>query len=331
MHLKRFREYLKLGRMHSAVLMGLAPVCVAAATGYNISLYHYISLFLIGLLFHIYSFVLNEVQDLKIDKTSKNLETKPLVGGLISLKSARAIVFSSATLVIILSIVLFPQKTFILIPVSLLAFALGAIYDTYGKKIPHADYFLATMIFLVALYGGFSVKINIGTLSYIIALLAMSQALINNIIAGLKDVDHDFIASGLSTPLRLKVKLKGELFFVSIRFIIYICVLKIVHIFLTIYPFVYHKVVYESWQFYLVIFLIFLALIFMIRFLTFKKFKREKIIRAIGFHEIFAFMVIPFILLGIIGPIAAIFLVFFPIVWLGIFLIIIYGRLMPII
>jgi 4-hydroxybenzoate polyprenyltransferase len=329
MLLKRFREYLKLARMHSAVLSGLAPVCVAASTGATISLYHYITLFIIGLLFHIYLFILNEIQDIKIDKTSKDLESKPLVSGLISLKSARSIVFSSAALIIILSIVLFAQKSFILISISLAAFAFGAIYDTYGKKIPHADYFIALMFFLIALYGGFSVKTNLGALSYIIALLALFQTLINNIIAGLKDVDHDFIAGGLSTPLRLKVRVKGELFFVSIRFIAYIFLLKIIHIFLTIYPFVYHKVVYDSWQFYMTIFLIIVALVFMFRFLTFKKFKREKIMRAIGFHEMFAFMVIPFILLGIIGPIAAIFLILFPIIWLGIFLFVIYGRLMP--
>ena len=66
-----------------------------------------------------------------------------------------------------------------------------------------------------------------------------------------------------------------------------------------------------------------------LQFLTFKTFNREKIMRVIGFHEMFAFMVIPFLLLGYIGYIFALFLVFFPAIWLGIFLKIMYGRFMP--
>ena len=98
---------------------------------------------------------------------------------------------------------------------------------------------------------------------------------------------------------------------------------------MAILPFALNLIEYENWQLYLVIILIFIAVIFMIRFLTIKKFEREKIIRAIGFHEMFAFMVVPFMLYTFIGPLATIFLLVFPVLWLGVFLIILYGRLMP--
>jgi len=67
----------------------------------------------------------------------------------------------------------------------------------------------------------------------------------------------------------------------------------------------------------------------MVRFLTMKVFERKKLMRAIGLHEMFAFMAIPFLLLGFIGYAAMFILVVLPVVWLGVFLVIMYGKLMP--
>jgi hypothetical protein len=86
---------------------------------------------------------------------------------------------------------------------------------------------------------------------------------------------------------------------------------------------------FGSWQFFIVLVLIVIAVFFMIRLLTMKIFNREKIMRTIGFHEIFAFMVIPFLLLDYIGYEATLVLIFLPVIWLGVFLVIMYGRLMP--
>jgi 4-hydroxybenzoate polyprenyltransferase len=326
---KKIKNYLKLVRIHSAVLSGIAPVCIAASTGLNVTIFHYIELFIIGLLVHTYFFVLNEIKDIEFDKKSKNSSEKPLLNGSINIKQAYYLVILSVVLVMIFTFIFFYDRLYILLIVSLASFLFGGLYDVYGKKLPHTDYLTALTVFFMALYGGFSVTINLGLFSYIIILLAFFQMLINNIIAGLKDVDHDFIAGGLSTPIRMKVKVEGELFLVSKRFFAYITSLKIVHISLTILPFTMNLIVYENWQFYIVLILIFIAVVFMIRFLTIKKFEREKIMRAIGFHEMFAFMVIPFILYGFIGTLATIFLVVFPVIWLGVFLIVMYGRLMP--
>lgn len=326
---KTIKDHLKLIRIHSAVLSAIATVCIAASTGEKLTIYHYIELFCIGILFHIYFFTLNELKDIEFDKKSKDLSAKPLVDGSIKIKNARYIIISSVILVLIFSAIFFYDQILILLAVSLAAFLFGGLYDFLGKKLPHADYFTAFTVFFIALYGGFSVKTDLGLFTYIIALLAFVQMLINNIIAGLKDVDHDFLAGGLSTPLRMKVKVEGGLFLVSKSFIAYVAILKAAHIFLAILPFALNLIEYEIWQLYLVIILIFIAVIFMIRFLTIKKFEREKIIRAIGFHEMFAFMVVPFMLYTFIGPLATIFLLVFPVLWLGVFLIILYGRLMP--
>lgn len=327
----KIRTYMRLGRIHSSVLTGLAPVCTAAAMGISLPLSHYVLLFLVGILFHIFLFVFNEIRDVKIDSTSKSLEKKPLIDGSISIKNAKTVTFSAVALIFVFTLVFFLDQAYILILVSLAALSLGGLYDIVGKRFPHSDYFIALMIFFVALYGAFSVSITLSLFVIIISLLALIQMLVNNIIAGLKDVDHDFIAGGMSTPLRMGVIVKEKHFVVSKRFMAYVVSLKTIHISLTVYPFMVGSMPFETWQFYVVVLLIVIAVIFMARFLTFKIFNREKILRAIGFHEMFAFMVIPFLLLGYIGYIPALFLIFFPAVWLGIFLKIMYGRLMPVI
>lgn len=323
------KSYLRLGRIHSAILTGFAPVCTAAAIGISLPLQHYLKLFLIGFIFHIYLFILNEVQDVEIDKTSTSLTKKPLVDGTISLKNAKLIVYSSVILLFVLTFVFFTDQSLILIPICAIALVLGGLYDVFGKRIPHADYFIAFMLFFVALYGGLSATNNPASFVYIVALLALFQMLINNITAGLKDVDHDYVKGGLSTPLRMGVGVKKDIFIVTTGFLSYILVLKIIHIILTITPFYLNLIPFKEWQILVVILLIVIAVIFLMRFLTMKIFNRNKIMRAIGFHEMFSFMVIPILLFEHIGVIAALLLIFLPIAWLGIFLEIIYGKLMP--
>ena len=235
------RDYLKLARIHSAVLTGLTPVCAAIATGLVRSVWHYFELFFIGILFHVYLFVLNEIRDVDIDRTSKNLAGKPLVEGMIEIRNAKLMFLLSAVLIMFFTVFFFSEQSLLLIPVALAAFLLGGLYDMYGKKIPHADYFVASMLFFVALYGGFSVSFDIGFFSYVIASLAFMQMLINNIIAGLKDVDHDFIAEGKSTAIRLGVQMVDEKLVVSKKFTGYVLVLKMFHTFFIFIPF------YKGW------------------------------------------------------------------------------------
>ena len=328
---KKLKIYLRLGRVHSSVLTALAPVVAAAATNFSLSIYHYLELYLIGFLSHIIFFVYNEICDIKIDKTSEKLKGKPLVDGSINLRSAKSIVISSIVLIFLLTIAFFKEKSIILVPIVILAFVFGVLYDHFGKRFFHADYLVASGYFFLTVYGGFSVTQNPSLLVYLIGSIAFMQMLFQNIVAGLKDVDHDYLAGGISTPIRLGVKIKKERLLLTKKFLIYIIILKIIYLYLLVSPFVYNMVPYESWQLLVSIILIVLTIFFMIRFLSNKQFDRAKIMRAIGFHEMFTFMVIPFILFGYIGIIGLLILVFLPVVWLGVFLILLYGRLMPLI
>jgi 4-hydroxybenzoate polyprenyltransferase len=323
------KAYLRLGRVHSSVLTGVTPCVVAAAIGIELSIYHYIGLFIIGLFYHITGFVYNELCDLKIDKASDKLKGKPLVNGSVTVGRAKTIVIFSIVIIFMLTIVFFRERAIILIPIIFFTLLSGGLYDLFGKRFPHLDYFFAASIFFLAFYGGLSVTYSFSSLAYIICALAFIQMLLQNIVAGIKDVDHDYLAGGISTPLRMGVKIKGKNILIPKGFIAYITSLKMIHVVLIFIPFYYKLIYFENWQVYLVIILAALTIFFMVKLLTAKFFSREKIMRAIGFHEMFAFMVVPLILFSYIGIVGALILVFLPVVWLGVFLILLYGKLMP--
>lgn len=325
------RTYLRLGRIHSSVLTGVIPCVVAAATGATLSIYHYFGLFIIGLILHISGFIYNEIRDITIDKTSNSLKGKPLVDGSASVRNAKTIVILSIIITLILTIVFFRERAIILIPTILLMLLFGGLYNVLGKRFPHSDYFIAISIFLLALYGGLSVTQNLSSLVFIICALAFVQMLAQNIVAGLKDVDHDLLAGGISTPIRMGVKVKEKNVIIPGSFIAYITVLKIIHVILIFTPLYFQMISFETWQVFIVVILTALTVFFMVKVLTIKIFKREKIIRAIGFHEMFAFIVVPFILFGYIHVVGLLILVFLPVVWLGVFLLLLYGKLMPVI
>jgi 4-hydroxybenzoate polyprenyltransferase len=327
--LDTIKAYLRLGRFHSSVLTGVTPCVVAAATGVTLSFYHYLALFIIGITLHISGFVFNELSDLPIDKTSDKLKGKPLVEGSVTVGMAKKIVIFSIIFTFALTIVFFRERSVILIPTIFLMILFGGLYDRIGKRFPHSDYFIAASVFFIALYGGLSVTYNLNFLVYIICALAFVQMLTQNIVAGIKDVDHDFLAGGISTPLKMGVKIKEKNILIPKSFIAYITVLKIIHVILIFTPFYYRLITFETWQFYIVIILVALTIFFMTKILTTKVFARDKIMRAIGFHEMFAFMVVPFILFNYIGMIGLLILVLLPVIWLGVFLILLYGKLMP--
>ena len=323
------KTYLRLGRFHSSVLTGVTPCVVAAATGATLSVYYYIVLFIIGITLHISGFVFNELSDLTIDKTSDKLKGKPLVEGSVTVGMAKKIVIFSIIFTLVLTIVFFRERAIVLIPTIFLMALFGGLYDKAGKRFPHSDYFIATSVFFIALFGGLSVTYNLNFLVYVICALAFVQMLVQNIVAGIKDVDHDYLAGGISTPLRMGVKIKDKNILIPKSFITYIIALKIIHLILIFIPFYYHLIPFETWQLYIVIILAALTILFIIKILSTKKFIREKIMRVIGFHEMFAFMVVPFILFSYIGMIGLLVLVFLPVIWLGVFLILLYGKLMP--
>jgi 4-hydroxybenzoate polyprenyltransferase len=327
------REYLQLARLHSAVLTGLAPVLGALAASFGlVDLSVLIILFIIGMCTHIFGFVFNEYMDIEIDSKSELLKNKPLIIGTISKKSALRFafigVFIGYLLLYCLSLLITTITITVLILYTLSWLSIG-FYDLLSKYAPGADVLLALWTGTLCLFGGFAVSDSPNLLLMIIAALAFLQLYIQNILAGLKDIYQDKLGSGTTLPLRMGVTIKGDRLMVPAAFQLHIYSSKLVHLSIAIFPFVFLWLYFNLFQVFFILLLLVINFILVFKIFNSRVFNRENLLRTIGLHEILSYSIVPVMFCCIIGIDSMIFLILFPIIWLALFMIIIYGQLVP--
>ena len=134
------REYLKLARSFNAVLTGISPVMGALAMGqYDIFLLFL--LFLVGFFGHTFGFVLNDIVDYKIDRSSKEISDRPLISGTISIKNARLFAFISlmAAFAVSIYVAYVTQNYFSIVILAISGFFI-TVYDLISKKYVLSDH-----------------------------------------------------------------------------------------------------------------------------------------------------------------------------------------------
>jgi 4-hydroxybenzoate polyprenyltransferase len=329
--LRTLGEYIKLARLHSSVLTGLTPLFGALAMNPDLDIFVIIEIFLIGILVHIFGFVLNEYFDLEVDRRSKELSDKPLVSGSITPKSALwfgiiALILSYIFLFLTLG------GEFNLLPILFLSLTFGIFYayDRWGKELIYADALLAGFVGFLCIMGASVVGWPLNELAILITSLAFLQLFLQNALAGMKDVEHDSAAGAKTTAIRLGVRVNADTakFSIPSKFKYYIYSVKIFHI-VIIYGFLY---LYSSWddlQISTITIVVVLMMIILSKIFSMKRFERERLIRLIGAHEIVTYAIIPLLFINILGLLTIILLLIFPVVWLACFMILMYGRLMP--
>ncbi len=326
--IKTLRTYIKLARLHSSVLLGVAPVCGAIAMGVVVPFWHYLALFAIGVMVHIYWFVLNEYVDIEVDKKSNDLSGKPLVSGAISPRSALAFLLAGLFGCFAM-LLLFPPERVPFMALSVgITVAAGGIYDFFGKRIVIADYVLAFVPSSLCLAGAFSVSSSLTPLAIGIMAIAYLQGLGQNVAAGMKDVDHDYLAGANTTPLRLGVKVIEGKITIPALFTGYMIAITASKGLAALLP-LYFGARYTVPQLIFLLIMLLGVIALVAKFCTMKIFVRDKLIRQIGVHEIFTWALAPVMLAGIIGPTSALLLCMLPIVWLFVFLKIQYGSFKP--
>jgi len=317
-----------LGRLHSAVLLGLVPVYGALLMGER-DPFHLTILFIIGLLSHTFGFALNEVADLKVDRASSDLKGKPLVKGAISYRAALAFVMGSLALCFILPILVYPDRVYYLIPILIPTVLIGIIYDLRGKRWPGSDFILSFYVLLYCLFGAATVSTAFSEMVWIVAILAYLQTLFQNVVAGLKDADHDHLAGGLTTPLRMGVRVTKGRMVQPRAFCGLLAAVKGVHIGVLFYPIFFGIIEPSPLQLLLLAALSFAMLTSASAISKISSFDRNGIKRMIGVHEIFTYLLFPVLIMGVVGWQIALFLAVFPIIWLAVTLMLLYGKLMP--
>jgi 4-hydroxybenzoate polyprenyltransferase len=325
---------LRLWRVQTMALTALVPVVGALVflgepstwTTVDASevLPELILLFLVGCLFHIYGFVLNEWSDIEVDRASSDLQEKPLVSGMVSLGEAKwtAIGAGLATFPILALVTLDPPTHMILLG----ALAMAAAYDLWGKRFP-LDVLLAGSLTLLLLtgamaLGGFDPNYAPHvTLLLCVGGLQFLQNLYQNAIeGGLKDADHDAAAGArtFAAVLGVRVRDDGELVGGAV-FTWSALLIKAAQISLLLYTAVEVTDLSSQGQSSVLWTLLLLTIAGMIvttgLMLPPVRFERGRLKRLFSVHELFTFAAIITVVTPLIGEWGALGLFLLPMVW----------------
>ena len=302
------REYLKLVRSFNAVLTGISPVMGAIAMK-RYDLPFLFPLFLIGFLGHAYGFILNDILDYKIDKSSREISIRPLVSGTISIKKAWILAFTSLIAAFILSLYLayVAQSYTPLIILAISAFFV-TLYDVTSKKFSFADFIIALGIFFIILYGAISVVNTIDRITpiaWLVCILGTIQVLYMQIVAGgIKDVENDFNIGAKTLAIKLGVRVINGNLKTSLAFKILTYTIQITNTVLIFIPLFIIKDFNDSsiLRYFQLIILSIIAVSMFIptyKILSMKHFKRSRAIQFIGIYYIFNFTLVPIMLMSL--------------------------------
>ncbi len=321
-------EYLRLLRFHTSAATASAPLIGGLIAGQREIIPLFV-LLVIGILYHIYGFVLNEYIDIEVDKKSIELHKKPLVSGSIPVKHAGFIVLFSSIFACVLTIVIF-QK---LLPIIFLLFAivLGGIYDVFGKRIIGSDFILGIGFFFICLFGVSTFSSNFTTIIYIVCLAYFLHIVFNNAVeGGLKDVYHDSLAGAKTTATRMGVKVKEGKLIVTKKFLGFAYIINIIFI-AFVFLLIFEQNQHFSFDRYLVqisilVILTAILLYSMYKFLHTKTYDRSKLKKLFSVHEMISYFMLLIALSPILGLEITLFLMLLPSTWYLIFNGILYGK-----
>lgn len=318
----KVREYLKLARSFNAVLTGVSPVMGAIAMGqYNILILFL--LFLVGFLGHTYGFVLNDIIDFKIDKSSKEIYDRPLISGTITIKKAWFFAITSMVAAFLIAVyIAYRTQSYLPILVLIISAFFITIYNLISKKLLFTDLFVVLAIFFLILYGAFyggnpaRSLYDITRLAWIVCILGAIQVLFMQIIAGgMKDIENDFKMGAKTLAIKMGVRVKdGELIvspiFKGVTYGIQLADLAVVFLPFFIVWNINNLTFLQYLQLVIIVFIGIIMFFLSNRLLSMKKFNRSKARKYIGSHYMINFTIVPIMLMAL-NPWAGL-LMFFP-------------------
>jgi 4-hydroxybenzoate polyprenyltransferase len=281
-------------------LTGIAPVLGAVSMWNNgqTSILGLFILFFIGCLSHIFGFALNDVMDVKIDRLSKELLSRPLVSGIITRKKASYFVVFCMILSFILTFFFYDnaERFLLIISILIIAYIFATIYNITSKKYPGMDFFVSGAIFFLILFGASTVGTP-SLLAWIVAFIGGLQVLFMNLINGtIKDIDHDLKGKAITLAIKLGVHTKRGNIVLPTSFKIIGYLIEIGRIILIFIPFILFSHPYYLWQIVFISILIILTFISIYNFFSITSFDRNKIRRSIGIIVILMYMITPLML-----------------------------------
>jgi len=302
------KEYLKLARSYNAVLTGISPVMGAIAMQ-QYDLLHLFLLFLVGFLGHTYGFVLNDILDYKIDKSSKEISSRPLISGAISIKKAWTIAFASMIAAFIVALYIgFITQSFFPLAILVISACFITLYDLTSKKFPFMDILAALGIFFLILYGAFTsvdTIYQITTIVWIVCILGVIQVLYMQVVAGgIKDIENDFKRGARTLAIKMGVRVIDGNLKITSGFKTIVYSIQLVDIVIVFLPFfiiwkINNPSILQYFQWSLLSIIAILMFVPTYKLLSMKRFERFKAVKLAGIYYIFNFALVPVMLMSL--------------------------------
>ena len=165
------------------------------------------------------------------------------------------------------------------------------------------DIFVAGGIFLLILYGAFTVDMHIGSLVIIVASLGTLQVLFMQFIAGgLKDAEHDFKGNARTLAIKMGVRVENGKMHIPATFKILAHSIQAIYLILLFYPF-YAFDRFREHLFYIIPLVLIASIMLYASYLLLgmKKFVRNEARKYIGMHYYINFSLAP-IMLSVLNP-----------------------------
>ncbi len=297
----KLQEYLKLSRSFNAGLTAIAPVMGAVAM-HEVRLLPLVLLFLAGFFGHTYGFVLNDIVDLRIDRSSADISDRPLVAGTVSLQEAWTFALLSMAASFVIAGVLawhwYSWPPIVFLALSALSIT---IYDLISKRYPGMDVFVGAGVLLLIVYGAASVGWPLSLLAWLVVGLGTLQVLFMQFIAGgLKDVENDYRSQANTLAVATGVRVIQGRMTVPLSFQALAYGLQAVDLALLFTPLLYIFGWRESLpQLALLAPLSIAMLVISVKLLGMEQFDRERARRFIGLHYFINFSLVPIMLTAV--------------------------------
>jgi 4-hydroxybenzoate polyprenyltransferase len=192
-------------RLHQLFFTAVWAVLGAASVGRDVAVREFIALLGVVVAFHVYTYVLNDVIDLPIDRTQPQRSGDPLVSGAIQPRQALLIALVQPFFAVLLTIVL--GGSWRALATLLGGFALMGAYNLWGKRCafpPLTDAIQGCAWGSLAIYAPLALGAEPGGLAWTVAVyVATFTLLFNGVHGSLRDLANDFATGARTTAIIL--------------------------------------------------------------------------------------------------------------------------------
>ncbi len=326
---KKTITYLQLFRLQTAAVTATTPLIGGLLMNQRDPLL-LTMLFAVGILYHIFGFVLNEYVDIEVDKKSDDLKKKPLVSGAITKNTALPIVMVSMIGACVLLIFFFQSVFPILF--FIVALFLGLLYDVYGKRMPGSDFVLAGGFFFLCLTGASTSSLAFPTMVYLVCLLYFFQIVFNNAVeGGLKDVDHDALGGAKTLATRMGVYIHNGTLQTTKTFSAFAYSVRIIFFGLIVVLGLQQELAFWEGNIFLRLTAVLFGLVMFATLHLFMcplPFDRGRLKRLFSIHEMTSYFLVLVVLSPLLGLWLTLILIFIPTCWYIALNIALYGKLL---